>query len=115
MRQANLNKRFGQRVQTLRRQRGLTQAELAATIGRSEDMIGNVERGAASTRLATAYEIAKALGVTAAELFDFGDPPKRDREHQKALNDIVALLNRLDFKTVKKVRLVLSQMFEQPE
>lgn len=115
MKSGNLNKRFGQRVQTLRKQRGLTQAELAATIGRSEDMIGNVERGAASTRLTTTYEIARALDVTVAELFDFGDPPKRDREHQKVLNDIISLLNRLDFKTVRKVRLVLSQMFEVAE
>ena len=107
------NRLFGQKVQAVRKQHGMTQAELAAKINRSEDMIGNVERGASSTRLTTVYDLSAALNVNLADLFDFGDLPRRDREHQRVVRDIVKLLNEQDLAAVKRVRKMLSAMLEQ--
>ena len=104
---------LGRKVQALRKQRGMTQADLAGTIGRSEDMVSNVERGVASTRLTTAYDIAGALGVSLPDLFDFTDLPKGNSELQRLIRDIDRLLNKHDVKTVKRVRAALKVMLSQ--
>lgn len=55
-------------VMTLRRERGLTQAQLAAAIGVAQPRIATVESGDANPRLVTLSKIAHALGVTLSEL-----------------------------------------------
>lgn len=63
-------RRFGARVQTLRRQRGMTQEQLAEAIGKSTDTVSNIETGRLSTRIDTALRIAQSLGVEIPRLFD---------------------------------------------
>ena len=55
-------------VMNLRRERGITQAQLAAAIGVSQPRIAELEAGDANPRLVTLSKIAHALGVTLAEL-----------------------------------------------
>jgi transcriptional regulator with XRE-family HTH domain len=52
----------------LRRERGLTQAELANRLGVSQPRIAEVEAGDANPRLITLSKIAHALGVSLSEL-----------------------------------------------
>jgi len=70
MKQSDILKEFGLRVQFLRKEKGLTQAELAEKIERTEDTISNIERGISSTRIETAARIAEALKVQLSDLFD---------------------------------------------
>lgn len=59
----------GERVAFYRRRRGLTQAVLAALVGRSEDWLGKVERGDRPIRrLDVLIELAAALRVELADL-----------------------------------------------
>ncbi|HET7229869.1 MAG TPA: helix-turn-helix transcriptional regulator [Longimicrobium sp.] len=55
-------------VMRLRRERGITQAQLAEAIGVSQPRIAEVEAGDANPRLVTLSKIAHALGVTLSEL-----------------------------------------------
>jgi transcriptional regulator with XRE-family HTH domain len=69
-------KALGRRVKALRKDRKLSQEDLAELIGRSVDTVSNIERGFSSTRLSTAFEIAEALKVRFNDLFDWVEAAK---------------------------------------
>jgi DNA-binding XRE family transcriptional regulator len=64
-------KAFGNHLRLLRESKNLTQEQLADEAGVSENTIVTLESGKLNTSIATCFEIAKALGVHAKELFDF--------------------------------------------
>jgi transcriptional regulator with XRE-family HTH domain len=59
---------FGPRLARIRRERGITQVELAEAIGSIQVVISNYERGKARPYADTVARIAEALGVTTDEL-----------------------------------------------
>ena len=67
---------FGNRLKYFRLLRGLTQNDLAATIGLSVKQYGRIERGAASPPLAVVERLAEALKTVPFNLFlhDFPQP-----------------------------------------
>ena len=65
-----IQKKFGARVRTLRLERGWSQEELAARAKRHWTYIGGVERGERNPTLLVIADLAKALGVKPAELFE---------------------------------------------
>lgn len=76
-----LSKRFGDRVQMLMDQKGLSQAELGRRAGMSRAVINNLIRGTRNPSLLTALTVARALNVsldelTAGNLLDMNDNDK---------------------------------------
>lgn len=63
-----LSKRFGDRVQELMDEKGLSQAELGRRSGMSRSVINNLLRGIRNPSLLTALTVARALGVSLDEL-----------------------------------------------
>lgn len=68
---SNVRKKFGKRVQKLRKERGLTQEKLAELIGVDRSYMGFIERGERNPTLDKISKITKALNVTLPELFHF--------------------------------------------
>ena len=66
----------------IRKQRNLTQAQLAGAVGVTQPTISRAERATPDTKLATYYQIADVLGVTLAE-GSFGD--ERTAEEERLL------------------------------
>lgn len=66
-------KAFGDRVRTLREQRGLSQEALAAKAGIHRTYMGGVERGERNPCLRNILRLADALGVDPATLFERAD------------------------------------------
>lgn len=66
-----LRKEFGKRLRTLRRQAGLTQEQLAEAAEVSVDFLSLVERGVNAPSFDNLEKLARALGVSVRELFDF--------------------------------------------
>jgi transcriptional regulator with XRE-family HTH domain len=60
---------FGQRLRTLRRERGWAQDELAHQAGLDRSYVGGVERGDRNVSLDNIQKLANALGVPVRELF----------------------------------------------
>lgn len=90
---AEFKRLFGQKVQSYRRQRNLTQEEMAERIQRSTDTVSNIERGVSSTRIETAFRIAEVLGVPLVEFFDVETVAAADRERRQLIRkllDVVA-------------------------
>ena len=66
-----LQKRLGQRIAELRRNRGLTQVQLARAVGGSVEFISRLERGVNPPNVAWLEGFAKALKVEIVDLFNF--------------------------------------------
>ena len=66
-----LQKKLGQRIADLRKDRQLTQVQLAKAVGCSVEFISLVERGVNAPSVARLEDFAKALAVRVADLFTF--------------------------------------------
>jgi transcriptional regulator with XRE-family HTH domain len=69
----DLRSRFGNQLKRLREASGMTQDELATSIGRSTSFVSSLERGVDAPSFTTLERIAIALRVSVGELFDFRD------------------------------------------
>ena len=75
-----LQKRLGQRIADLRKNRRLTQVQFAKAVGCSVEFISLVERGVNAPSVARLEDFARALKVEVFDLFTFtGRKPTRMR------------------------------------
>lgn len=63
------DRRFGKTVVRLRKEKGLSQEDLAFRAGIKRSYMGVIERGEKSPSIDTIMKVAKGLGVTISELF----------------------------------------------
>ena len=68
-----LRAKFGRRLRQLRRQKDLTQEQLAEALGVSTEFVSNMERGINAPSFETLEKIANALDVTVSVLFSFSE------------------------------------------
>lgn len=61
---------FGERLRALREERALTQAALARAAGLSQGNLARIENGDRSPTLGSLAKLARALGLTLAELVE---------------------------------------------
>lgn len=61
---------FGRNLRLLRKEKGLTQEELANELDIEISQISRIERGIINTSIANASRIAKVLDLKISELFD---------------------------------------------
>jgi len=66
-----LRDQFARRLKALRVERELTQEDLAKMTDLSTSFISSLERGVDAPSFTTLDKIAKALGVSVKDLFDF--------------------------------------------
>ena len=66
-----IRKKFGKRVRELRRAKSLSQEELAFRAGVHRTYLGGIERGERNPALENIEAIAKALGISLSDLFQF--------------------------------------------
>jgi len=71
-------KALGERVRVLRRERQLTQLDLARQVGVTNGQISTIERGLSAPSIGTLRRISEALAVP---IVDFFDTPLRDDLH----------------------------------
>jgi transcriptional regulator with XRE-family HTH domain len=90
--------RFGTQLRAIRKQRGLTQEELAEMIDRSVDAVSNMERGISLPSYETLGRLADRLGIPAKELTEsLEDDRTTDPERielEARLNDIARSLDK---------------------
>jgi len=66
--------KFGEKVRKIRKEKGMTQDELAKRVGfESRSSIAKIESGDRDTTQTMIFKLANALGVTASYLMDEGD------------------------------------------
>jgi transcriptional regulator with XRE-family HTH domain len=62
---------FGTRLRELRKQKGMSQEQLAFAADVELSQISRIERGVINTSLSQIFQIARALNIHPKELFDF--------------------------------------------
>ena len=65
-----VNKRFSQRLRQVRKQKKMTQQELAEAASLHLTYVGHLELGKYHPTLYTVWKLAKALGVSVGDLVD---------------------------------------------
>lgn len=66
-----IQQKFGNRVRMLRKSKGWSQEEFADQCGLHRTYIGAIERGERNVSLNNIHAIAKALGISVKDLFDY--------------------------------------------
>ena len=69
----DLKEKFGKNLRFIRRQRDLTQEQLAELMGLSVEFISNVERGINAPSFNTLEQFEKVLDMPVSEMFRFQD------------------------------------------
>lgn len=69
-RQLSVTQRFGERIRTLRKERGLSQEDLAELCSLDRTYISGIERGLRNVALRNIEALAKALDVSISDLFN---------------------------------------------
>lgn len=64
-------KKLGERIRVLRKERKMTQLDLAGKMDNFAEQIGRIERGEQNPSVCTLKIIASALDISMKELFDF--------------------------------------------
>lgn len=64
----DMRKLVGRNTARIRKERGLTQEQLAERSGLSQQYLSGLERGGRNPTIVTLYEIAAALGVSHVDL-----------------------------------------------
>ena len=76
--ETDFSQELGQRIATLRKQRGLTQTALGDALGLGQTVVASYEIGRRRVPASLLEPLAKALGVSVAELLEVEpDPGKR--------------------------------------
>ncbi len=65
---ADVEAKFGARLRTIRTRKGISQEALAAMAGLHRTYISSVERGERNVTITTIEKLAKALGLSMAQL-----------------------------------------------
>ena len=64
-------KNFGTRLKYIRKEKGLTQEELAEKVGIHPTYVGKIESGKSNLSLLMIFRISCALGIKLYEMFEF--------------------------------------------
>jgi transcriptional regulator with XRE-family HTH domain len=75
----DMRKLVGRNFARLRREKGLTQEEIEARSGFSQQYLSDLERGKRNPTVITLYELAQSLGVSHVDLVMPASPERRER------------------------------------
>ncbi len=89
---------FGENVRKTREAKGLAQKQVALACKMDPAQYSRIEHNKTDPSLSTVFKIAKALGVSVAELFSADDLFKDVNSVDKSLMEKIALIEQLDKK-----------------
>lgn len=93
---------ISQNIRNARKERGLTQEEIAEKVGVSTEYYGQVESGNKAPSLETLLNIAESMNVSI-DFLVYGGENKRN----KGLNNIIRMLSDKDQATLSKIERLL--------
>lgn len=92
----DLKNRVGLRIKTLRKERGLTQEELAEKIDRTKDAVSNLERGLSLPSFETLETMSKVFDVPIRDFFDLEGEEGADRERVELITQLIDAARQLE-------------------
>ncbi|MEK3864580.1 helix-turn-helix transcriptional regulator [Paenibacillus sp. FSL H7-0716] len=104
-------KLLGRRIRDLRKERGLTQEQLAELAGFNYTYIGAVERAENNITTLNLQKIAVALNVGVYELFEYTKTKRKSIGKSQDIDEIIKLLLTLNTKEIRKAKNILNELF----
>lgn len=98
-----INAFVGERIKSLRKSKGLTQANLGEQVDLPQPYIGGIEKGERNISLETLQKLIEALDITPEELFRNYDINLSNKEVHEVLDRINELLIMRDIEEIKIV------------
>ena len=83
---------LGNRIRELRKNKGISQLELAYDMDMSMNTISGIELGKISPKIDTLKKIAQKLNIDISELFNFNNYPSKDKIIRKKIEEITRKL-----------------------
>lgn len=105
--------RLGARISTLRGERGLTQAELAAELGVSQQTVNSFERGRRRVPVSALPTLARTLHVSIEELVSDGEKARSKRGPAPRLQQQLEQIRQLPKSKQKFVEQMLDAVLAQ--
>ena len=102
----DITKIVGDRIRTIRKERGLSQEQLAHKAEMEPAHIGRLERGERNPSLISLQKVINALDITFEDLFKYIQPTQGGIDS----TTISLIVNRLNTLNVKEQKLVLAQL-----
>ncbi|MHC0037907.1 helix-turn-helix domain-containing protein [Pseudoneobacillus sp. C159] len=106
----NLVKIVGEQIRIIRKNKELSQEELAEISGLHNTHIGKIERGEMNLTLESLVKVTKALGVSLEEFFSLIDP-KLNVDNEVLLK-LIELIKSRSLKEQSKILEILSNITE---
>lgn len=111
-----VEKVIGIQIAKLRKNRGITQAELAELINVSIETVSRLERGVSLPSLKTLETIANALNVTFKDIFNFEYTQKSmGSEYEKEFIKICTYLKTKNINEIKMCYSIIKKLFDEIE
>ena len=107
----DIKKEIGERIKRVRKQRGLTQEQLAEIMEISSRNLSNIELGNSFPKPETLEKFLSALNITTQTLFA-NDSIKSDEELLKDINFLINSIQH-DHKTLEMIYKVLNDIIEK--
>lgn len=105
---SNLVKKVGERIRSIRKDRNLSQEELAERSEIHSNYIGQVERGEKNLTLETLEKIVSGLDISLEQLFRYLEPMER----KDAFAEIIELLSERSVDDHKMALKILRTVFQ---
>ncbi|MGC5772401.1 helix-turn-helix domain-containing protein [Paenibacillus pabuli] len=107
-----INAFVGARIKSLRKSKGLTQANLGEQVDLPQPYIGGIEKGERNISLDTLHKLIEALDITPEELFRNYDNDLSNKEAYEILDRINALLVKRDIEEIKIVETFVNDILK---
>ncbi|TXD72822.1 helix-turn-helix domain-containing protein [Aequorivita antarctica] len=99
--------KIGDNIKRIREVKGLSQKEVITAIGMGAAQYSRIENGKTDPSISTVEKIAKALGISMAELFTGVEDLKEVHSLDKTLMERVTLIDSLDKEEQKTIFTIL--------
>lgn len=103
------NKNFGKHIQKLRESKGYSQEQLAELVGVEYQTISRIETGRYFTSFDKLHKIAKALGLTIKDLFDF---PEDEMTKIDLIKIITKEIKSFDIQDLRNIHKMINLYYE---
>lgn len=111
---SNIEKLLGAHIAKIRKERGLTQSELAELIDVAFETVSRLERGISIPSLRTLEKIGNALDIPLKSLFDFEYSQKQKGfSTEKEISKLLAYLKTKRISEIKMSYRILREIFKQ--
>jgi DNA-binding XRE family transcriptional regulator len=111
----DIEKLIGVQIAKIRKEREITQEQLAESVDVATETISRLERGVSIPSLRTLAKISQALHASLKDLFDFEYPQKSVSVIEKESMKLLAYLKTKKADDIKMCYRILKSLFEQIE